>query len=205
MSSERIGKQVVGLIIVTGTTAVVFLLFLLGNTALTSHASSGGRHNYSGNPATLGGASCSSCHNSVEHQAPEVWIDGPTAVLPGELVTYTLTIQGGPAVIGGFNVSATDGRLQAIPGLTTTQTLTNFLGQAEVTHTSPPAAFNDDHTLTFPFLWQVPTDKSVYLFYGAGLSANASSDPAGDVANKTTFLITVGLNQQSFLPLTTTP
>lgn len=187
------------------TTAVVLLLLWLGTSALTSQASSGGRWNYSGNPATLNGQSCSSCHTSSEHEAPEVSFDGPTAVLPGELVTYTLTIRGGPAVIGGFNVSATDGTLQAIAGLTTTQTANNFLGDPEVIHTSPPPAFDDEQSLTFPFLWQAPQTEGAYLFYGAGLSANSSGDPSGDVVDNATFLVTVGLGQHSYLPFITTP
>lgn len=183
-----------------GVSTAVVVLFLFV-TALSSHAASGGRVNYSGNPATLGGQSCSACHNSVGgvHEPPEVWIEGPTAVVVGDVLTYTLVISGGPAVIGGFNVSANNGILQAMPTLTTTQTLNNLWGQAEVTHTFPPPSFSDDQTLSFPFRWQAAGTGEQHL-YGAGLSANGSGDSSEDTMQNTIFTVQV-TPMQLYLPL----
>ena len=62
---------------------------------------------HSGNPAINGGATCSDCH--MGGARPSVVIIGPTSVEPGETANYTLRISGGPAQLGGLNVSATDG------------------------------------------------------------------------------------------------
>ena len=194
---NNVQSRLVWLLVGGGTTAVVLSLLFLS--AFTSHAASGGRVNYSGNPATLGGQSCGSCHSAVDAATPEVWIEGPTAVVVGDVLTYTLVISGGPAVIGGFNVSASGGLLQAIPSLTTTQTLNNFLGRAEVTHTFPPPNFNEDQTLTFPFRWHAAGTGEQTL-YGAGLSANGSGDSSGDTVQNTVLAVQV-TPMQLYLPL----
>jgi hypothetical protein len=188
-----------------GLCLFLFLLFLYAlfpsNSTPPTYASAGGRIYYSGNPATLGGQSCSSCHNSMTHEPPEVWIEGPTAVLPHQTATYTLTIRGGPAIIGGFNVSATAGTLQTSPNQPHTQSLPNiFLGIPELTHTEPPPSFDEQQTLSFTFRWQAPPAMGEYLLYGAGLSANASGDSTGDTSNTTIFPINVVPGQNSYLP-----
>lgn len=194
---KRAGLSVFVMLMVL-TTAVSMLLW-----SVDLHAASGGRVNYSGNPATLGGQTCSSCHNSVDVSVPDAWINGPTAVVAGETVTYTLVISGGPAVIGGFNVSATDGVLQTMPNHPHTQTLNNFLGQAEVTHTFPPPNFGDDQTLSFPFRWTAGGAGEQTL-YGAGLSADSSGDSSGDAVRNAILKIQVS-NQELYLPLITAP
>ncbi len=188
-------KNVLGLVLTGSIATAVLLFFLFGLGAFTSQASSSGRVNYSGNPAT-GGQTCSTCHNSVGTDAPEVWLDGPTAVVAGQTVTYTLTISGGLAVVGGFNVSASDGQLQTIPDSTTTR-----LDDMELTHTAPPPSFEAEGTLTFSFYWTAP-QAGVFTLYGAGVSADNSSDPAGDVAHNN--FLTITATQQVFLPLVTT-
>lgn len=75
------------------------------------------------------GAGCT-CHNPQRDFSVNVQIDGPDTLFKGETATYQLTLSGGPAVAGGFNVASHRGLLNPLDG--TSQSMAG-----ELTHTSP--------------------------------------------------------------------
>ena len=91
---------------------IAVLLAMTGYISIRVHATANGKVGYSGNPATNGGETCAACHDGGS--MPDVSLIGPTTVLPGVTNLYQLTIDGGPAQTGGFNVSIDNGEL--LPG-----------------------------------------------------------------------------------------
>lgn len=142
-------------------------------------ASSGGRVGYSGNPNSGNGNTCSVCHSGGE--IPTVFIDGPTAVAPGETATYTLRIIGGQEVAGGLNVSASSGELATLPGAMDVKLIppAGAVPTAELTHTGPKAV-DEDGVVSFSFTWTAPAEPGMAILYGAGNSVNLDGSPFGD-------------------------
>ncbi|MBI4313043.1 MAG: hypothetical protein HY681_14885, partial [Chloroflexi bacterium] len=167
--------------IVAITIAIVFSVLATMTIAGTALGYPGGITGYSGNPATTGGAFCTSCHDGGV--APAVTLTGPTSVAPGSTNTYTLTISGGQKVLGGLDVSATLGTLISLSGQGTK------LRNGEVTHSTEKAA-DPAGKVSFNFSWKAPASGSATL-YGAGLSADGDGGTSGDNAAGTSLLITV--------------
>ena len=166
-------KIVVGAIAVLGA----FIAILL-----TSHqvaARPNGMVKVSGNPAT-GGATCAACHSGGD--APTVTIIGPTSVMVGETNRYTVRIAGGPAEIGGFNVSTEGGTLSG-PGANAQ------IFEGEATHMGPQPFV--DGVLTFSFDWTAPDAAGTLAMYGAGNSANGNGETSGDGIGAASILIDV--------------
>lgn len=111
---------------------IAVILAMTGYISIRVHATANGKVGYSGNPATNGGQTCTACHTGGS--TPDVSLTGPTAVLPGVTNLYQLTIDGGPAQTGGFNVSINSGDL-----LEGTE---SRLETGELTHTWPPLSFD---------------------------------------------------------------
>jgi len=70
------------------------------------------------------------CHNIMPTDEIVVWISGPDSVLIGTRYLYTVSIRGGPAVAGGFNVAAGSGTLDIAQDST-------YVLDGELTHLAP--------------------------------------------------------------------
>lgn len=176
----------VGTVFVGTVLIVVSVVTLVG-------AFSSGITGHSGNPAS-GGDTCNECHTGGI--TPTVSLIGPSVVPLGKVATYTLSIAGGQAISGGFNVSVHSGSLIQLPDATDTQ-----LVSGELTHTEPKSV-NDDLEVLFAFWWQAPVVTGTTMMYAAGNSVDRDFTPAGDRANTAVFPIFVGnLNQKVYLPI----
>jgi hypothetical protein len=114
---------------------------------------------------------CSQCHlNSSTGARPTVVFSGPSAINAGASAKYSLTISGGPAVVGGFDV-AVDG------GSVTPLGTGEVLKDGEVTHDYP--GLMDGGSLTYNFTVVAGTGGFLTL-YATGLSANGDGTPAND-------------------------
>lgn len=140
-------------------------------------ARSGGITGYSGKD----GQFCNSCHTGGA--VPTVEISGPTELEGGTTGTYTLTITGGAAVEGGFNVAVDSAAATLIPG--TGQRLSG----GELTHTAPRPFTSG--TAVFTFELRAPTTSGDITIFGAGNSTNNSSSNSGDRAATDQFLVSV--------------
>lgn len=185
-----------------GATAVIFAVLLFS----VAYAASTGRVGYSGNPQTNTGATCGSCHYAKAgqegEQVPEVKLSGPTVLMAGETVTYTLTITGGSAVAGGFNVSASAGLIAPLPGATDTKLLTSQIGD-EITHTAAKR-FDGAESIQFQLLYTAPATTQATL-YGVGVSANMNRIFSGDGVALDTLEVQIEWPYATYLPLITTP
>jgi len=160
-------------------------------------ASPGGRVGSSGNPATTGGQTCTLCHASGA-AIPTVTISGPAAVTAGSTNAYRLTITGGRAVVGGFNVS-TEAALGVLsPGGSDTQLIAG-----ELTHTAPKPF--SAGSVSFDFFWTAPASNDTVTFYGAGNSTNGNGDLTGDGVAATVFDVTVSGSSGTPAPTATPP
>lgn len=177
-------------VMVMGLSIVLFVLLYS-----FAFAFSGGQINYSGNPEHNGGLTCNNCHSGGV--VPDVVLEGPTAVDPGQWLTYTLTISGGQEVAGGLNVSATGGVLTTTTSATDTQILFD-----QLTHTMPKSVA-ENGSVSFTFRWQAPITPSTVTLYGAGNSVNLMDATSGDAANNDALTIQVG--NVIFLPMVQRP
>jgi PKD repeat protein len=107
---------------------------------------------------------------------------GPVSAQPGATNIYTFTLTGGPAKVGGFDVSASAGTIT--PNVAGTKVVGN-----EITHNAP-ASFTGN-TLSFSLKWQAPTTPGLYTLYGAGVSADGAGGFTGDGVAATTLLVDV--------------
>ncbi len=158
-------------------------LVLCSVVALQADASRFGRNGFSGNPDINGGSDCTVCH-APGAPLPFVTIAGPTTVDAGTVNSYTVTIVGGPAVIGGVNVSVSDEIGELTPGDGSTQLI-----EGELAHTEPQA-FNGDQ-LVFSFDWTAPNYDTDVTVYAAGNSTTGNLDLAGDGVGTNSLLVTV--------------
>lgn len=166
-----------------GWMAMAAVLVGLGAATAVS-ASTVGKVGYSGNPATNGGQTCSLCHGGGS--APTAALSGPTKVLPGSTNVYHFTLTGGPAVVGGLNVSTTQGSLQ--DGSDTR------LESGEITHTWPkPFSVGQ---VSFTFTWTAPPAAGTATLYAAGVSADGASNTDGDGVHNVFLPLTVASSQQ---------
>ena len=156
-----------------------------------------GRIGFSGNPATTGGQTCTLCHASGA-ALPTVTISGPAAVTAGATNAYHLTITGGPAIVGGFNVSTEAGIGALNPGGSDTQLITG-----ELTHTAPKPF--SAGSVSFDFFWTAHAADDTVTFYGAGNSSNGNGELTGDGVAATVFEVTVSGGSGTPAPTATPP
>lgn len=137
---------------------------------------------HNGNPDN-GALLCTECHAPGAPTA-EVEITGPNQLTPGETGTFTVTVTGGPGIVGGFNLSSTDhlGSLGTLDADTR-------LFFSEITHTEPKALV--DGAATFDFTWTAPADAQPITLYAAGVSANGDGTNSGDSVASGTLAIEV--------------
>lgn len=166
------------------TSIAIALLALLLIPAQKSHATSGGRIGFSGNPETNSGATCSTCHGGGI--APTVTISGPPSLPAGGTGIYQLIISGGQENKGGLDVSATAGFLGVIEEDTDVQ-----LVSGEVTHTAAKPV-NGDNEVVFRFTYTAPfTSGMSATLYGAGNSVNGDLSFFGDLNSTDVFTVAV--------------
>ena len=161
--------------------AGLILGFLLGG-AGGAHAFSGGISGYSGRE----GVTCDSCHQPANFNQAFVRIEGPAAVAPGALGSYTLTLSVGEFPASGVDLAASGGTI-----IDTNASGTRILN-GELTHTAP---FNQ-FLVTLTFDWRAPTTPGTYTLYAAGLAADLSGDTTFDDTVTTTFNVTVAASNQ---------
>jgi hypothetical protein len=164
------------------TSVFLLFVFLVVYMAVpdTAWSRASGISGYSGNPGTNNGAICTSCHSGGT--APSVSLSGPSSLTVGTSGVYTITISGGAASVGGFDVSAVGGTLQA------TASGTKLLS-GEVTQST--AATFTGGSLSFSFTLTAPAAAGQATLYGSGLSANGNGSTSGDSASKATLVVTV--------------
>ena len=160
----------------------VLLNLLCG--AGAAEASRFGVSGYSGNPNTNNGMVCSFCHSGGS--APTVTISGPNVVDAGSTHNYTVTIDGGPAQLGGVNISASDNTSQLDP-------VDNelFTRNGELLHNLAKAFQAETEAVSFAFQWTAPPHNTDVVLYAAGNSANDNSGTSGDGIGNTTFRVNV--------------
>jgi hypothetical protein len=177
--ARRYNRCTLRLSLITLLLSIAVLVYGLGEQQ-TAWASSGGRTGYSGNPATHSGQICTNCHSGGS--VPTVTLTGPTSLATGESGTYTLTITGGAAVVGGLDVSTTGGTLQATGSNTR-------LSSSEITQTASTSFAAG--SLAYTFTLVAPSTPGTVTLYGSGLSANGNGSTSGDSASKATLDVTV--------------
>lgn len=142
-----------------------------------ARADSNGRTGRSG----ITGSTCMGCHSGGA--APTVAIAGPTALAPGLTGSYTLTITGGAAQVGGFDVAVDSASAALAPGAGEKKS------GAELTHSSP-RSFSGG-SLVFSFQLTAPAAAGTVTIYGCGVSANNNGNTSGDNGATATLAITV--------------
>src|SRR6185436_18533523 len=120
-----------------------------------------------------GGLGCS-CHAFALSDSVHVWITGPESVALGGFAEYVVTMSGGPAVRGGFNVASSAGVLSAFD--TSARLITG-----ELTHSAPKGFQND--TVSWRFRYQAPLSGSRDTLFSTGNSTNGNGLPTGDAFN----------------------
>lgn len=108
------------------------------------------------------GVGCT-CHNPVRDNSVLVQITGPDTLVKGGSAEYQVTLSGGPAVLGGFNVASYLGTLNPVDA--STQLMTS-----ELTHTSPKSFSGGSVSWIFSFT----ANNSVYTdtIYSTSNSVN---------------------------------
>lgn len=157
------------------------LLVVTGLIASPVSAFPSGRVGSSGNPDT-GGQTCASCHTG-DLTPPSAVITGPTTLGAGETGMYTFTMTGGPAVVGGFNVSTGGSAGTLTPGAG------SQLINSELTHSS--AKDFVANSVSFDFSWTAPAAAGSSTMYAAGVSANGATGNQGDAVGATTLTVEV--------------
>ena len=128
---------------------------------------------------------CANCHSGAAADAGAVTatLSGPATLAAGGTGLYTLTITGGPAIVGGLDVSASAGTF------TVGQAMTQVL-IGELTHNQPLGFVGG--TLKVVFNYTAPATPGLATLYAAGVSANGNLGSAGDAPATTTMTVTVG-------------
>lgn len=136
-----------------------------------------GRSGYSGETRD-----CTNCHDAGA-AVPTVTLNGPNTVEPGSINSYSFTMEGGPAVDAGLDISATGGTI-----IDTNASGTKILSGELVQSTPNPM---NGSPITWTFNWQAPQTAGTYTLYAAGLSANGTGGTGNDGTGTTTLQITV--------------
>lgn len=108
------------------------------------------------------GVGCT-CHNVQRDNSVQVQITGPDTLIKGQSGEYQITLSGGPAVQGGFNIASFLGTLSPVDA-------SSQLMLSELTHTNPKTFSGGSVSWNFNFTAanQVYTDT----IFSAGNSVN---------------------------------
>lgn len=151
-------------------------------------SSSGANPLFNGSPVTLqdGGALCTACHFSFEPNSGtgSVTIDAPSTFMPGETITFTVTVDNTTPPVGtskqGFQVSVEDDAAVVHAGtLVIVDDENTRFSSGEGQYVTHRAAGNAQTTWTVG--WTAPADapESVTI-YAAGNAANGDGGTTGD-------------------------
>lgn len=134
------------------------------------------------------------CHNPQKDNNVSVIIEGPDTVIKGQTAQYKITLSGGPAVAGGFNIAASFGNLLPVDN-------SAQIFDGELTHTSPKLFSNGSVSWIFDFtaLDQVYTDTIFSAANSVNNDGFATSQDKWNFGNK--FIVNVidqlsSLNEQ---------
>ena len=108
------------------------------------------------------------CHDLSLTDSVIVWIEGPDSVLINSSVQFKISMTGGPAVAGGFNIATYFGEVDSV------DTLTKVL-YGELTHTSPNPFLDD--TVSWSFLYTAPDSLLADTIYSVANSVNLDGIP----------------------------
>jgi hypothetical protein len=161
---------------VVALSALVLACLLMPSAAF---AHSAGILGYSGKSS---GIMCIACHTGGS--TPTVQLTGPSTLQANAVATYTFTISGGAAKLGGLDVAESDSGgaiLMPGPGMR--------VSNNELTHTTPQAFSAGKATFTFQV--QAGPAAGSFTLYAAGLSADNSMSDTGDKSADTSMMITV--------------
>jgi hypothetical protein len=124
------------------------------------------------------GTGCT-CHSPQRDLNVSVQIEGPDTLFRGETGTYQLTLTGGPAVAGGFNVASYSGILNPI------DETVQIIG-GELTHTAPKLFLGSSAVWDFSFtaLDSVYTDTLYSASNSVNNDGSASSLDRWNFGNK---------------------
>jgi hypothetical protein len=126
------------------------------------------------------GPTCTACH--VGGGTPVVFVSGPSSLDAGDVGSFTFTIMGGAAVVGGLDI-AVSGDATLVPGPDT------ISAGGDLTHRSPkPFATG---TVIWNFSLQTGFDGGLITLYAAGNSCNGDGTPNGDDSADTMFTVQV--------------
>lgn len=113
------------------------------------------------------GTGCN-CHSSQRDINVFVTVTGPDTLFRGETGQYLLSLSGGPAVAGGFNVASHLGNLNPVDG-------TTKLLLSELTHTSPKS-FAGGASVSWSFTLTAKDSVYIDTIYSVSNSVNGDGN-----------------------------
>lgn len=138
------------------------------------------------------GGGCVGCHGGGDLNISVS--TSPSSVDPGEQITVTVSISGGPGSVAGMFLEADVGQLATIGG----QGLEEV--SAGLTHSSPKSMGGG--AANFSFLWTAPNSPGAVRFSIWALSANGNGGSSGDKGDDIDYDVVFGCSsQQYFLDL----
>ncbi|MBK8815823.1 MAG: hypothetical protein IPN42_10125 [Methylococcaceae bacterium] len=140
-----------------------------------------GNTGFSGNPGTNGGANCSVCHVPAAPKS-SVILSGPSLVQAGQTYNYAVTVQGGPGIAAGVNIS-TSGAIGLLSPIVSDLSL---IGR-ELTHVKPKAMVSNQ--AVFRFRWTAPTYNKTVILFAAGNSTDGKHNLLGDNTSSASLLL----------------
>jgi hypothetical protein len=126
------------------------------------------------------GPTCTACHSGGG--TPVVFVSGPSSLDAGDVGSFTFTIMGGAANVGGLDIGVS-GDATLVPGSDT------ISAGGDITHPSPKAFASG--TVMWSFSLQTGYDGGLITLYAAGNSCNGDGTPNGDDSADTTFTVQV--------------
>ena len=136
-----------------------FLFFSLFQINL-AFADANGRDGFSGLSGPI--TTCTECHTPGAPM-PTVTLTGPAvvSVAAGSTSSFTFTMMGGPAVVGGVDIAASAGTI------IDTNMAGTKISAAELVHSAPPPITGG--TINYTLHWHAPMDGGTYNTFAAGL------------------------------------
>ncbi len=131
----------------------------------------------------LSNRDCGGCHTGGTGTVA-LTLSGPEQVIADSENTYTLTISGGPAAVGGLDVWAPDGGTLSVIDTVLTQ-----INDGEVTHITPKIF--SAGSVSWDFSWLAPSELGPYALMAQGVSANGDGKTSLDLSGMTSLAIEV--------------
>lgn len=117
------------------------------------------------------------CHGDTASSVVTVSILGPDSIPAGGTSIYTVTIQNGPAIAGGFNVAAQFGTLDTIIGMGTRKDSAS----GELTHTQPKLFVAN--LVSWTFTYKAPNTPMTDTLFATANSVNHDTTSSNDKWN----------------------